>query len=58
MRKEYNFHVGTTYTRTNVEEIIVVEFEDNASEDEIDEKVSKTFEEWVWENIDAGYEQV
>lgn len=50
--------VGTRYLGSDVTEEIEVEYPDNATEKEIEEIKEKEFQDWLWDNINCGWEDI
>jgi hypothetical protein len=58
MKKTYEFWAGTRYINSTVKERIEIEFDDNATEIDIDNTVDSIFNDWLPNNIDSGYNEV
>lgn len=58
MIKKYKFSVGTRYIKSDWTEEVELEFDDNATEEEIEKEVNEVFEEWVWENAETYWNEI
>lgn len=58
MKKKYKFWVETTYVNSNITEEIELIFEDNLSENEIDNKVYEYWSDWRDEKCNGGWREI
>jgi hypothetical protein len=52
---EFEFNVGTCYVGSTVKDIITLEFDDDATEEEIDKAAGEAWVEWRAERCDGGW---
>ena len=55
---KYLFTLGTTYVGSTVKEEVEIEFDEDASQDEIYEEVKRQYEQWVWDNNYGGWDKI
>ena len=48
--------VGTPYVGSEWKEEITLDFPENATRQEIEEEVEEYYKDWVWENINTGFQ--
>lgn len=58
MIKTYNFVLGTGFAGCVHSTICELEFDDNATYEEINREVRFCFDEWMWGRIEAGWEEI
>jgi hypothetical protein len=58
MKKTFKFTIATQYVRSAYSEEIELEFDDDATESEIDSEVDTVYNEWLSEHNYGGIEAV
>ena len=53
---EVEFYVQTWKVGSTIEATKVFEVEEDATEKEIEAIIDEAWKEWIWNNIEAGYE--
>ena len=49
------FHVGTNYVGSTCSDIVEIEVEEDATEQEIEEELCEYLEDWIPNNINSGF---
>lgn len=58
MTRKYKFTIATQYVRSGYTEEKEIEFDDDCTEDEIEEQVCEVYNQWLNENNYGGFEAV
>jgi len=58
MKRTYLFTVSTRYVGSEVKDEIELNFEDDATEEEIEKELSETWCDWRNEQCDGGWELI
>lgn len=56
--RKFSFSIATNYIRSEWKEEVELEFEDDATEEEIEDEVSAYYQEWLNENNHGGFSQL
>lgn len=56
--KKFKFSIGTMYINSTVTEIVELQFDDDATDDEIDDQVNEVYTEWLFERNTGSYVEV
>jgi len=56
MKRKITMWVGTPYVGSEWKEEITLDFPENATRQEIEEEVEEYYKDWVWENINTGFQ--
>lgn len=57
MKLKFEFSIGTRYVGSDVKDEIELEFDDDATEQEIESQVEEVYKDWVWEQVDGGWKR-
>lgn len=57
MKKTYTFTVGTNYVGCDYSEEMEFEFEDDVTQEAIDEFLQEELEMWMWNHIELYFEE-
>lgn len=55
--KTYRFHVQTLYVNSRVSEDVVLEFEDDATKEEIEQEIQDSYNIWRDQQLEGGWEE-
>jgi hypothetical protein len=58
MKRKYEFQVRTWYINSTVKDVVELEFDDNATEEEIEKEVEEVWIEWRNNNCEDGFNRV
>lgn len=58
IKRKYKFSIATTYVKSEYSQIMELEFEDDDTEQEIEEQVNQIYTEWLFNNNHGGYLQI
>ena len=55
IKRTYKFTIETNYINSEWSQKVELQFEDDASEEEIEQQVNELYTEWLFENNCGGY---
>jgi hypothetical protein len=58
MTRKFNFSIATTYIRSEWKEVVELEFDDDATEEEIEKEVEEAYQLWLYEHNYGGWSAV
>lgn len=56
MKRTYKFYVETRYVGSRVTEDIELDFDDDATEEEIESEVEEVYKDWMSNECEGGWE--
>lgn len=56
--KKYKFSIATPYIKSEWSEEVELEFDDDLSEDEIDDQVSEIYSDWLFRKNGGTYSEI
>ena len=58
MTRKFNFSIATTYVRSEWKEVVELEFDDDATEEEIEKETEEAYQLWLSEHNYGGWSAV
>lgn len=58
MKIKFQFTVGTKYVGSTVKKEVELEFDDEATDDEIEEEAASVYQDWLNNQLDGGWERL
>lgn len=55
---KFKFSVGTRYVGSTVYDELELQFDDDATDEEIEKESEECFQDWMWSNIDTNIERI
>ena len=58
IKKTYNFSIETNMVGSRVDDDIELQFDTDATEEEIEKQVTEIYTEWLFENNNGGFYEI
>ena len=55
---KFEFHVSTHFVNSTAKDIVELEFEDDATEEEIEDEVAEAYKDWMNNEVEGGWYRV
>lgn len=53
--RKYRFSIATTYIQSEYSQVMELQFDDNDTEEEIEQQVDEIYTQWLFEHNQGGY---
>lgn len=55
---KFEFSIGTRYVGSTARDTVELEFDDDATDEEIEAAAEEAWKEWMWNEVDGGWKRL